>query len=85
MEDFLSGAIFTVIIEALGKDVTLGYLIKLTNSISNDAISGSWKLGMRRVVDVVQVVHNKLHLILMVNGCSEGLEYKLFDLQGFSI
>lgn len=85
MEELLSCAVFTIVVEAFRHHFSLGDLVKLRDSVGKDSISGSWKLGVGGVVHVVEVVHHELHLVLVGNGGGECLELELLDLLRLAI
>ena len=85
MQKFLTSSILTIIIKTFGYHIFLGDLVQLANTISQDSVSSGRKSLMRRVIDIVEIVHHEFYLVLVGDGSGESLELQFLDLLDFSI
>jgi hypothetical protein len=74
VQQFLASSVFAIIVESFSHNFPLRYLIQLGNSVGQNPISGSWELGVGGIVDIVQIVDNKLDLVFVSDGCCESLK-----------
>ena len=85
MQQLLASAVLAGIIESLGDDFLLRNLVELAYAVGEDAVAGSGEALVRRVVHIVEVVHDELYLVLVGYGCCEGLELEFFNLLDFAV
>ena len=71
MKELLTCSILTIIIKTFSYYIFLCDLIQLIDSIGQYSISCRRKLRMRIVVDIIQVIHYKLNLVLVSNSSRE--------------
>lgn len=79
IQELLTGSVLAIIVETLSNDLTLRDLIKLTDTVGEDAVPCCGKLRVLRVVHIIQVINDKSHLLLVRDGSSKSLELELLD------